>query len=146
MYNGYNTYSGGSASIFDTLFKTNKDIVSIAVAVLLIVLFIRIIIARSIAKRGNMVLIAKGYDPEDIHLTRLAVWITLFFGFLLAYVIVFWHISSFPIVKATSDLNTEYDIEVDSGEERLVELYRGLSDEAKQTAIDTLERLKNKEE
>jgi hypothetical protein len=61
-----------------------------------ICLIIRLVLAYSIAKRGNMIVSAKGINPADVHIFSMAVFITLFFGVLIGYIMVFWFASAFP--------------------------------------------------
>ncbi len=71
---------------------------------ILIVILIRVIVAKRIAYRGDLALIAKGYDAEDINLYSLAMWTSILLGVVLSFIIVFMHVGTFPTVKATNDL------------------------------------------
>ena len=83
--------------------------------IVLVVAFIaRIIVAKNIAFRGDLVLIAKGYDAGKINLRNMATWICIFLGIILCYVIVFWYVGTFPTVEATNDL---FQYEEDEPEE-----------------------------
>lgn len=72
---------------------------------ILILLVIRIVIAYFIAKRGNLILSAKGYASPKLHVYSLSLFLTVFFGVVLAYTFVFWYASAFPVIRATSNVN-----------------------------------------
>lgn len=71
---------------------------------------IRLIIAYSIAKRGNMIVSAKGINPADVNMFSLALFITVFFGVLIGYIMVFWFASAFPS-ENIHKIESQYDDE-----------------------------------
>ena len=78
--------------------------IAVYVVLVVIVILIRIVVGSFIAKRCDLVLVAKGYDPEDLNLKTMALLISAFLGIVLCYFIMFLYVSSFPTVKATNDL------------------------------------------
>ncbi len=79
----------------------------VRIIVILIIILIRVIVAKRIAYRGDLALVAKGYDTEDINLYSLAMWTSILLGVVLSFIIVFMHVGTFPTVEATNDLFDE---------------------------------------
>lgn len=71
------------------------SMVVIVFTIALVIIF-RIILAYYIAKRGNMIVSAKGIDPRDVHIFSLAMFMSIFFGVIIGYIFVFWFASAFP--------------------------------------------------
>ncbi|WP_022772130.1 hypothetical protein [Butyrivibrio sp. AE2015] len=76
----------------------NNYLFSMAVIIFTIalVLIFRIVMSYYIAKRGNMIVSAKGIDPRDVHMFSLAMFMSVVFGVLFGYIFVFWFSSAFP--------------------------------------------------
>ena len=89
---------------FSTLRFLAGGTLALSAALLIIALIIRVIIGKAIAKRASLVLIAKGYDPDDMDLQSMGIWISLFLGVIIGFIAVQWYVSSFPTVVATNEL------------------------------------------
>ena len=106
----------------------------IYIFVIIVAIVVRIIVAKNIADRGDLILTAKGYDAEEIDLRSLALWVCFFLGVILCFVIVFWYVGTFPTVKATNDFYSEMkdkDDDMTQEEKAVLSVYRTLKEEDK---------------
>ena len=82
---------------------------------IIIGIVIRYFVGKHIAERGDLVLISKGYDSDDMNLKNMAVFVSVFLGIILSYAAVMIYVASFPTVKATDAL---YQDEEEESEEQ----------------------------
>ncbi len=87
---------------YNTLQKShmlNELIIALLIMliIILIVFLIRFVLAYYVAERGNMIILEKGYNPQKFKLYKLACFLTIFFGVIIAYIFVLWFASALPI-------------------------------------------------